>query len=262
MRIDRAIVDLREHTSDPLEAAYRAGAREYLIDVPLSNVRMLQAAAFRVVGEHRNPFIDTLLSYAAGRVSGYAASPLEQFYHNFRPRTAAEVLGLDAGHSLANAPPIAFVFPWSGQSPRDAENHWRVMIEKDNLEHGLRAPVSQGWKGWGPVHSNVGELEYRRLTTLFDAMRADGYARNSLDDGDIRGTVLWRDGEFCVSILSGHHRIAALGALGAKSAPIRLAGVQIRGDDVQSWPNVRSGLFGAEDATNLFERIFEGRQPF
>lgn len=67
--------------------------------------------------------------------------------------------------------------------------------------------------------------------------------------------------EYRVMISRGQHRIAALAAMGAKTAPVRLLPKIIARSEASLWPNVDRGFYTVEQAMAVFDRIFEGRQP-
>lgn len=262
VRKDSAVFDLRRETDDPVEAAYRAGMRPFVIEMALADCRILPGLAFPCVAGGGNPFVETLLAFAAGAAGDYENSPLPQFYRDWRPQSAAVVLGLgDAVPGLSAAPPLGFVLPWSSLTPKQAEARWVGMIEADNREHGAGADAAAGWKGWGPVSDAVGRLEYRRLVGVYESIRQSGYRRSDEDNGDIKAAVLCRGGVHVVLVTAGHHRAAAAAALGMQTVPVRIDNALVRREDVRHWPNVRSGLYGEAAALALFDRLFEGRQP-
>ena len=261
-KIDKFIVDLRQVTADPVEGCYRAGGRPFLLEVPLERCRILPASGFSCVAP--NPFLDTMLAHAAGKATGYKASPLRRFYETWQPASAAEVVGLadGAAEPLRAAPPLGFVFPWGGLDPAESHILWQRIIAADYREHGISHSAQAGWKGWGPIDEEIGGLEFARLVSVYEAVKAQGYRRNDEFNGDIGGVALCNDDGFAVLVTAGHHRCAALAALDYRSAPIRfLAADIIRRSEVMHWPNVRSGLFQPEQALAIFDRLFSGRQP-
>jgi hypothetical protein len=261
VRKESAVIDLRGETEDPITAAYRAGVRPFVIEMALADCRILPGLAFACVVGRGNPFIETLVDFAAGR-GDYESSPLPRFYRDWRPQSAADVLGLgDAVPGLAAAPPLGFVMPWASLTPKQAEARWIGLIEADNREHGAGTDAAAGWKSWGPVSDVVGRLEYRRLIAVFESIRQGGYRRSDEDNGDIKAAVLCRGDAYAALVTAGHHRAAAAAASGMGTVPVRIDNALVRREDVRHWPNVRSGLYGEAAALALFDRLFEGRQP-
>jgi hypothetical protein len=115
----------------------------------------------------------------------------------------------------------------------------------------------------GPKSAEAGSHNYRRLVDVMNAIRRWGYWRTNRDTGDIDGIVLSRGRSWTLFVLGGQHRSAALAALGYRTAPVRVqnAASLVDRDEVETWPNVRNGLFTAREAAELFDRIFEARQP-
>lgn len=260
-RIDE-IVDLCNVTNDPVEGAYRAGRNPFLLDLPLAHCRILPCTAFPCAPGSNNPFVETLLGYACGDVLTYEQSPLANLYRSWQPKSAAEALGVDGPASLTGISPLGFTMPWSGLDPAQSLGYWQSVIEIDNQEHGARAAAALGWKAWGPVDPLIGALEFRRLTEIYDSIRQNGYCRSNKPNGDIEAFVLSGDGEYRFIVTTGHHRSAALVALGKETATIRLQGSDIvRRIEVETWPNVRTGLYTAAQALAVFDRLFDGRQP-
>lgn len=265
VRHDTAIYDARGLTTDPIEAASRAGLRPFLIDVPTENCRIMPGAAFACAAGVGNPFVDTLAQYAAGRLTGYSGSPLNDFHRQWQPQSAVKVLGVGPqglGNGLETAGPFGMIMPFSPQSPQDAERRWRQMIENDNIEHAISGDAAMGWKGWGPVSLELGEAEIVRLTRVFASISERGYVRNDTRDGDIKGVVLFDGKDFRIMITGGHHRAAALAVLGHATAPVRIDHPIARRAEVIHWPAVTSGYFDPGAALAVFDRIFAGRQPW
>jgi hypothetical protein len=152
--------------------------------------------------------------------------------------------------------------PWSAIAPEEAALYWKSKIEDDNREHGTSAEPEHGWKSWGPVSSEVGIFEFKRLTDVYSSIESGGYQRSNDPNGDMEGFVLSRDLDYRILVTTGHHRCAALAALGRTAAPFRLSsGRIVRRSEVGFWPNVQSGLFTQAQALALFDRLFDGRQP-
>jgi hypothetical protein len=256
--------DLRGVVSDPIEATYHVPDKPFVIDAALQNCRGFAHTCFACTAEARHPFVETLLAYGRGECDAFGYSPLRSFYENWQPANAAEALGLDpyqAHPALRNAPAIGAVMPWERTDP-DTMTALRIHAhEATNRAHGASLSCRHGFTAFGPVSEAKGELEFNRLTRVYDSIRRSGYRRSDRRDGDIHGLILTHNGANRIKIGPGHHRIAALAALGYERAPIRLRPFIIRRDDVGSWPNVRSGFFTQEQALAFFDRIFDGRQP-
>ena len=264
VRATKVIRDVRGQTEDPREAVYRAGLAAFVLDIELAHMRIVPGAAFACTAGCGNPFVETLVGYRDGHVAQYEGSPLEAFYRAWRPRNAAEVLGI-ATHSttsrLSDVQPLGFVFPWNDWPPEVAIQRWTSFIEKDNKQFGTKGHSSLGWKAWGPVDRRIGEQEFARLTMVFDSISRRGYERHHGSDGDIKGLVLEKHGEFRVLVTAGHHRAAALAAAKTAVAPVRIDNPIVRFADSRFWPNVRTGLFTHTEAIAVFNRLFDARQP-
>jgi len=119
----RPPADLRNVTSDALEAYYRAprGAG-FIVDVRLDQMRTFGSLGLRCTKEGDSPFVRTLLAYEQGRCRTYQDSPLRRFYEIWQPANLAETLLIDpsqAGAELLALPPIPWLVPWSGGADWD-----------------------------------------------------------------------------------------------------------------------------------------------
>jgi hypothetical protein len=257
-RLEDTVVDLRGRTSDPIEASYLSGSGSPLIDVPLADCRILWSNAFPCTPEAGNPFVDTLIAYEQGRCTGYEDSPLRRFYAAWTPRSAAEVMGRHDHPVFSARGPYAFLLPWWDQTPESAEAALLTSIWWDTRR--AAPPAAAGWKCWGPISREAGALEFERLVRVCASIRATGYLRSARPDDDVAATVLHAAGQSRYLISPGHHRAAAMAALGARTIPVRLAGI-VRREEAPLWPAVRAGWLGLEEAQAIFDRILDGRQP-
>lgn len=258
-------VDLRGLTDDPLKAAYLSPEQKFLLDVDLDKCLGLHGAAFSCAATGAHPFVRTLRAYAAGLCKDYAGSDLREFYDRFQPESAAQALGLsgdDMHPELSARSAFASTLPWDFLSPQENENVLKSICNQDYADNGFALTADAGWKAWGPVSDEAGEAEFARLLHVFNSLQASGYHRHSALDGDIEGQLLAHGSDYRVMISRGQHRIAALAAVGAGSAPIRLLPKTISRADVRLWPNVERGFFTVEQALAVFDRVFEGRQPY
>ena len=263
-RLARAApLDLRGETDDPIAAAYLADKRSVLIDVAMERCRRgWGTISFALGAKSLDPIVRTARDHIRDNRTTYEGSPLARYYEHFQPRSAAEVLGLPAILPFTEMPPLAAQLPWSVTVSLDARH---ALIRKENRGHGAKLDAEHGWFGFGPVSTQKGRLEMTRLGRVCDSIREHGYRRRDTMDGDIRASILIGNRDWVCWIGSGHHRIAALSALGYTQVPIRLlsGGYRplIRRTDVDAWPQVRSGLYSRDQALAVFDRIFEGRPP-
>lgn len=259
-------LDLRSLTDDPLEASYRAGTERVLVNIPMAHCRFMGPTAIPGNAVDHHPFVRTLAAHDRGECATYEESPLHEFYRTWQPRNVAEALGIDprsANSRIAGEATIGLVLPWWDIDPaRRAETMVDAVLE-ENRRHGAALDGTHGLIFFGPVSQAKGELEFKRLVELFNSVRTNGYVcGQASEDGDIRGRLLARGSAWKVKILRGEHRAAALAALGRDTLPIRFdSRLVVRREEVDSWPNVRSGLFSREQALSVFDRMFEGRQP-
>ena len=254
------IPDFSAQSFDPFDPASGGFKKQpILCTIEMARLRGLQPLAFGYDDSGRHPYVLSLAdSLVTGRPS-YAGSALEYFYEIWRPANAAELLGLtgpDTGRALREMSPEIRVWPWIDTAVETLLGEHRAFVDS------FKGKLYPGKQFNGPKSAEVGSRNYRRLVKVMNAIRRWGYWRTNRDTGDIDGIVLTRGRDWTLFVLRGQHRSAALAALGYRKALVRVLNAHpVDRDQVEAWPNVRNGLFTAREAAQLFDRIFEARQP-
>lgn len=248
-------------TDDPLWAVRRYGARGAIVEVPLRRCRTFGVIGFPPTLESGHPYVLTAGDYLAGRLRGYADSPLKVYYESVQPRTAADLLGLSGTAALRQFEALEGDLPWiSAPGPQVREKRVRMMAA-DSAEFGSPLTLDDGWNFIGPVSQAKAELEFRRVLAVVDSIAADGYVVNDPVD-HVSGFLLRASEEYVAVIWGGEHRIPALAALGYDSVPLLLFPHRIADRcAVDTWPAVRAGAVDREDALQVFDRIMRGALP-
>lgn len=243
------VLDLRGANGDPIETFRLAGGRAFVLDVAAENIRAL---GFWGADPH-NPFVSTLREYAAGRCKKYKGSPLEDFYHRWQPFAA----GKDVGP------------PWRKVSAKKANTAAGRIHRREFAEIARELGVSSGGirghiKG-GPVSEAFGEITFRRFARLYDSIAREGFRPETSAAKFPSGFCFSREGDWRVSIGSGKHRVMVMLALGWSKIPVELGPPKLpvitRREEVDRWPNVRSGHYSREDALGAFDEIFGWTHP-
>ena len=100
-----------------------------------------------------------------------------------------------------------------------------------------------------------GRLEFRRLATLADSIKAKGYQRTRVMD--VEAVALRHRGELRYILASGFHRAAVLAALGYTSIPVLLKPrVVIDHDLILAGPAVRKGYWQAGEVPVYLDYLF------
>ncbi|TGG95262.1 hypothetical protein E4656_02245 [Natronospirillum operosum] len=258
------VADVRALSQRPVEAFQRADNVAALINIRTDLLRGFSFLGFPCASESCHPLVATAAHYHAGRSDRYEGSPLELYYNLVRPRSVAEILGLEGRFSqwrLNWLPPLFADVPWR----RAPSFHvWRRNIKtmrRDAAQHGVRV-TGRSWNFAGPTDAEVASLEWHRVCSLVDSIAEHGYDASKAND-HIGGALLVRGKEYSLLVKGGQHRAAALAALGYEEIPVIIrqdAGV-IRREEVDTWPAVRSGVLTRTQALQVFDRVFEGRHP-
>lgn len=109
----------------------------------------------------------------------------------------------------------------------------------------------------------------KRLTKIYDSIKVNGYnprIEKNIKDTFPSGQVLLSDskGEETPFFLlkSGHHRLAALAALGYETVPICFRpGMPpvVREEEVEHWPQVKNKSVSKDEALLIFHCLLNGK---
>jgi hypothetical protein len=240
-----------------------------VIMVPIDRCLNLQSLAYPAGEAGHDPMTATLLAYRDGTCQQYAGSPLEAFFEVWRPKRLGDVIGVADPMSdllqrvaAGDTPP----YPWArGEvQARGSNRSRRPEMQSALAEVATNAEVTAGIIFYGPVSRSFGEATFIRLVRNYDSIAMEGYRPEVEDRSHIQGRIMISGSDYRVLVGSGKHRLAALSALGTQLIPVRVgttARATIDLADAASWPNVRTGTYTLEQATQVFERMFAGRQP-
>jgi hypothetical protein len=169
---------------------------------------------------------------------------LQHFYRVHRPRDILQAFFLDSGRD--GLPPPTLV-PWLGEEPEPPPLVGECGL---GMEHGVQQ--------FGPVSPEKIRLEARRLDTVLESIKRDGF-QPSLH-GYPQGYFLYRsDGDWRFVVRGGLHRVAALSHLGYPRIEAQFFPHYPRfvsEADLEAWPLVRSGAILEAEARAIFDQFF------
>jgi len=249
----------------PTDAIY--AHRDLIVEVPLARCRYLYGGTFGPVhGEDPatsgwHPFVAVLHQWSANPELRYEDSVLAEFYRRFQPRNQVEFLfprDVAAAHAdaaLARAPMGA------GYAPLVP---WQLALEpgSDRGEHGLGP--EHGHQSFGPVSSAKGRTEFTRLRSTFVSIRDQGY-QPTRAGREISGLFVLRGDDYRFVVRAGHHRMAALAALGVATVRVgffRQDPRAVNVEAVRTWPLVREGVFDEALAVRFVDQLFAEDQSW
>jgi hypothetical protein len=249
------------------------GERPVVINARLDHCRWTGGTGFPYGPASPHPYVQALLQYQSAGIVSPRESRLWRYYELYRPATLADFQGIQPREeaSLLDRIPPLNIYPWSG-------------VPGETLKRIAEGSLSWPYSDWlnpsyvlvrsvGPQLPEFVEKRLAHLTKVYDAIVTEGFRtrpdpRKPYFEQFIVGDVMVRDGETRMMLANGQHRAAALSSLGHVTAPI-LVGVRhhrgpyvIRRDEVKDWPLVREGLYRAEQALTVFDRIFDARGPW
>jgi hypothetical protein len=118
--------------------------------------------------------------------------------------------------------------------------------------------IEEGYKYFGPVSPRKGQIEYGRLCNVFESIKSNGFKRSPGWDGDIGGFLLRRGDDYRFVISFGHHRLAAVAALGYETVPVKIIHpVVVDRRDAPHWPQVKHGVWTQAEALRYFDHLFD-----
>ncbi len=215
----------------------------------------------------KNPFIETLHAFADGNRS-YALSLLTNYYEHCCPRSMADVLNIKS-EIMEKIHPMATVLPWWGITHDNKLKRSCIdpvaekLLSREAYKLGLKPGIDYGWQYFGPASKLLCELEFKRLVDVYQSIEKNGY--NTARFGHIHGQFLLTKHRWVWVNVGGKHRFAALVALGYKNIPVAakfkpfISSLCVRRDEVESWHNVRNGLFKYQEALQVFDKMVDGQ---
>jgi hypothetical protein len=263
--------DLREQTNDPLEALCFGGTKPLLITFDLAKTRWHGPTGFAYGQDTSHPYVGTLREYQRSGNADYAGSALQRYWHDWQPKNLAEALGLGPESSvglLRSAPSGHRILPWYETSSL----RWSKLTSFDAKSRRYYQEGFSLTRTNGPHSPQVGRKRIQRIIDVFLMLNEGGFWRHPPEELPYFeqfpvGDIMERGSEAVLMIANGQHRLSALSAMGMRECTM-LIGVKhqrgpflVRRGDVDRWPLVRKGVFSRDQALEVFDRIFDGRQP-
>src|SRR5690606_10070994 len=206
-----------------------------------------------------HPFVALATEVAERPDLRYEDSLLAKFYERFQPQNQVEFffprdvadehrgsalarLGLDA-HKLPVLP-------------------WHAAVWTGNGEHGLGP--EHGHQSFGPVSVEKGRLEFKRVRDTFMSIKEHGY-RPEMASGEVIGTFILRGDDYRFLVRGGHHRLAAMAALGWSNVRVAFDKQTARSVNLESarvWPLVRAGIYDEVLAHRFVDQLFAADQAW
>jgi len=253
-------VDFRGLTDDPLDAMERAGVNSCLIEASLDLCRSFGPLGFGCTSGSLNPFVQSLLELRDGQHSGNQKSALQKYYDSFQPKNVAEVFGFeDPVQASLALPPNTYAYPWEGYPKKGLLKKRMKRYKRNSISDTLLND-----QHFGPQSERNIAQHLNRLTFLRDRFSSNPYESRDYLHDEIIAQLFVHDGRYAFRIRNGHHRVAALSALGYERVEVRIDRDNVyRRDDLNNWEGVVKGKFTEEQALEIFDQIFIGEtHPF
>ncbi len=240
---------------DPVEAIHRRASHDFVaFNCPVSQMVEFNGMSFAKDGWH--PLVEAAIEHVESGVQEYEGSFLEKYFATWQPRNAREALlaGSAPPEALERFPSYLRPLPWRLETLEENAAFMARVIEIENASFGAPGlPPSHGYGLHGPVSLDKGRLEYRRLVALVDSISKRGYSRSG---GDVTIRVLSRGKDFRFLVRHGHHRVAALVALGHEFVPVVPAEL-VDARYAAHWPGVYWGIWTLAEALAYLDHLFD-----
>jgi len=247
----------------PMEAVYHTlvDRRPAAVECDLSDCVTFNGLGYGQQNWH--PFVSFLRQYREDHTSTYDGSALQQYYQLWQPAHAAEALARaqNLDNRLRHENRFSYIQPWRTKSPNEIYMRRQENVRQfgASYEYEDMTLEEDGMFLQGPLSPRKGEIEVHRLVTIYSSIAENGYVRSGHSGGDINGLILKMGGAFRYLVISGHHRAAALTALGHESVPVRPVNSLIVEDrHVDYWPQVQRGeVWDRASALEYMRFLFE-----
>ena len=233
--------------------------RDVVFEVPIDRCRFLYGGAYGPLAGSSaatsgwHPFVALAHELAARPDLRYEDSVLARFYQRFQPRNQVEFFFPQAVADEHRDSALA-------RLPLDAARlpvlPWYSAVWTGKGEHGLGP--EHGHQSFGPVTVEKGRLEFRRVRSTFLSIREHGY-RPELASGEIIGNFILKGDDYRFLVRGGHHRLAAMAALGWNNVRVAFYKQTARSVNIEAaglWPLVRAGIYDEGLARLFVEQLF------
>ena len=190
-------------------------------------------------------------------------SALWAYLEIVRPASSAEILlaqgDMHLAQNLTNFSPMQVALPWREALGTSKSAQRKKIAVSEAKRSGWRLTLADGWSSWGPASEDKVSFEMARLESVLRSIQQHGFSP-LLADSPAIGHMLVDRNHYCVVLIAGHHRAAALAALGHKSMPVIIKKI-IGLDGIRKWPAVRLGHTTVREGEAVFERMIRGIPP-
>lgn len=210
--------------------------------VPISSC--IHFCGYRYGVDMPNPYEAYARGLAAGTPVERVRREFVDYILRYRPSGISAALGV----SLAKDMPL-WHLPWRNPSTVIAEPGW--VTDPDSV-----VDVMSFFSPAGVSRAAL-EREFSWHEDAFAAIRREGYQPRKYEHIRVREFCRGNDSVFLV--LDGNHRLSVLSALGYRNVEVKQSlGTRVLRAEASSWPLVREGRIGIDDALAIFDAFFSG----
>ena len=235
------------------------------------------AMSFKASYPDKDPFVKFVKEINEKKIENYEGSSLEKYYANFRPTTIYDLYPytkkiINSKIFKLKAKYINHILPWDETFYKKTLNEIidEVDLQKNIMrkcqENNLKfdSTIYYGNQNFGPVHNEMGKLEFERYKKVLNSINKIGYKPDYKNNPHISGQILKNKNSWMLLISDGVHRATVLIALEFKKYPISLKVLPkiIDRNKVYSWPGVTRKYYTQEEALIIFDSIFESNNNF
>lgn len=249
----------------PLTVSYLGQKKACLVKVRSEDTVHMEWSAFSLREDSFSPFYQTLVEYVSGVHTNYEGSVLEMFYRLYQPKSARDVIGTGTAESIVEAHPMSAPLLWSNLALKELEQVRKQIARREGKSFGLGRNNVEDLM-MGPVSIERGRVEYQRLVNTLESISKRGFKVHGEGFNNIQAHCIYDEHKnvWKYFVYSGHHRVAALAALGIKEFTLQLNpwsfGYSFRRSDLPYSPNVLRGVLTKDEAYEYFDRVVSAKQ--
>ena len=238
----------------------------------IENDRIIRTVlSFKGIEISKDPFINLVKEINQKNIKDYETSFIKKYYDKNKVDNIYELYPLtkqikNSKIFSLKAKYINYILPWNEifykkkLSKILSEVDKQKNIFRKSIEYGLKfnKNIFYGNQNFGPVHQDMGRLEFKRYKSVLKSILKFGYKPNTKNSPHLSGQILIKKDKWLVFIADGVHRTTVLLALGYKDLPVsfKVFPKIIKTEDVSIWPGVSRGVYTEKEALIIFDSIF------
>ena len=221
---------------------------------------------------YKDPFVQLVKKIHKNETKKYQSSNLERYYESYKIDLIYDLFPLTLEYKNSKifslkARYINNILPWDEVFYKktlqeiveeiDKQKNILRKTQENNLK--FNENIFYGNQNFGPVHMEMGKLEFERYKSVLSSIIAKGYKPDLKNNPHISGQILKDKDEWLTLISDGVHRSTVLIAINYIKLPISFKVIPkiIDRKEVSNWPGVTRHYYTVDEALIIFDSIFQ-----